>query len=87
MSALRGIRSRPALCLVFDTLDAGARAGSRNRIGGFCTRQVPLGFHRIVAILRDACGREEIEQAFKAFSRYQLAGLQALLSPGMERRM
>lgn len=41
----------------------------------------------IVAILRDACGREEIEQAFKAFSRYQLAGLQALLSPGMERRM
>ena len=36
----------------------------------------------IVAILRDACGREEIEQAFKAFSLYQLAGLQALLMRG-----
>jgi len=36
----------------------------------------------IVAILRDACGREEIEQAFRAFSLYQLAGLQALLTRG-----
>ena len=33
----------------------------------------------IVAILREAEGRAAIQQAFEAFSRYQLAGLQALL--------